>query len=98
MTSTRAYTITAEAVAREAERSGGNYDAVDISRILELDELILREVGPRDVRFKVLAVSAEHNIAHAGTADTGNIVEARGGKIYPGNSAVGEVLEVGGCR
>jgi hypothetical protein len=47
------------------------------------------------VHLKILAVSAEHNIDHAATADTMNIAEARGGKIYPGNSAVGEVLEVG---
>jgi crotonyl-CoA carboxylase/reductase len=52
-------------------------------------------VGPVDVHIKVLAVSAEHNIDHAATADTVNITEARGGKIYPGNSAVGEVLAVG---
>ena len=29
------------------------------------------------------------------SADTINIAEARGGRMYPGNSAVGEVLEVG---
>ena len=48
------------------------------------------------MRLRILAISAEHNIDHAATADTVNIAEARGGKIYPGNSAVGEVLEVGG--
>src|SRR5690606_40522484 len=31
----------------------------------------------------------------AALADTVNIAELRGGKIYPGNSAVGEVLAVG---
>jgi crotonyl-CoA carboxylase/reductase len=52
-------------------------------------------MGPRDVRLRILAVSLEHNVDHAALADTVNIAEARGGKIYPGNSAVGEVLAVG---
>jgi crotonyl-CoA carboxylase/reductase len=52
-------------------------------------------MGPRDVHLRILAVSAEHNLAHAATADTVNIAEIRGGKIYPGNSAVGEVVAVG---
>lgn len=95
MIKTRAYSITAEAVAKEAERAGGDYDKVDVSKIIKLDELALRPLGPRDVRLKILAVSAEHNIAHAALADTVNITAARGGKIYPGNSAVGEVVEIG---
>jgi NADPH:quinone reductase-like Zn-dependent oxidoreductase len=45
--------------------------------------------------MRILAASAEHNIDHAATADTVNIAEARGGKMFPGNSALGEVLEVG---
>jgi crotonyl-CoA carboxylase/reductase len=48
------------------------------------------------VKLLILAVSAEHNINHAALADTVNITELRGGKIYPGNSAVGEVTAVGG--
>jgi NADPH:quinone reductase-like Zn-dependent oxidoreductase len=40
-------------------------------------------------------VSGEHNLNHAALADTVNIAELRGGKIYPGNSAVGEVIAVG---
>jgi crotonyl-CoA carboxylase/reductase len=55
----------------------------------------LREVGPNDVHLRILAVSAEHNVDHAALADTVNITELRGGKIYPGNSAVGEVIGVG---
>ena len=55
----------------------------------------MREVGPGDVHLKILAVSGEHNVDHAALADTVNIAEARGGIIYPGNSAVGEVLSVG---
>ena len=84
---TRAYVITAEAVAREAERAGGDYAKVDVSRTIQLVDVELREMGPRDVALKILAVSAEHNVDHAALADTVNIAEARGGKIYPGNSA-----------
>jgi len=67
----------------------------DIARVIELSDLELRPVGPRDVHMKILAVSAEHNVDHAALADTANIAEARGGKIYPGNSAVGQVMAVG---
>ncbi|MFO0688080.1 MAG: hypothetical protein U0900_05190 [Myxococcota bacterium] len=92
---TRAYAITAEAIAAESKRVGGDPDRIDITRVIALDTLELRPVGPRDVRLRILVVSAEHNLTHAATADTVNIAELRGGKIYPGNSAVGEVLEVG---
>jgi NADPH:quinone reductase-like Zn-dependent oxidoreductase len=91
----RAYCITAEAVAREKERSGGNFDDVDVSKVVELDKLELPDVGPRDVHLRILAASAEHNVDHAALADTVNIAEARGGRMYPGNSALGEVLDVG---
>jgi len=92
---TRAYAITTAGIAHEAERSGGDYDKVDVSRVIQLDEIELRAVGPRDVKLKILAASAEHNVDHAALADTVNIAAARGGKIYPGNSALGEVTEVG---
>jgi NADPH:quinone reductase-like Zn-dependent oxidoreductase len=95
MAKTRAYAITAEAVAQAAKESGGDYDKVDVAKIIKLDELVLRDVGPKDVKLKILAASAEHNISHAALADTVNIAEARGGKIYPGNSALGEVTAVG---
>jgi NADPH:quinone reductase-like Zn-dependent oxidoreductase len=91
----RAFSISTEAIAKESQRVGGDLDAIDISRVVELDELTLPEMGPDDVHLRILAVSAEHNIAHAATADTMNIAEARGGKIFPGNSAVGEVIGVG---
>lgn len=91
----RAYAITADAIAAEHERVAGDFDQIDIARIIQLDELELPAVGPRDVKLRILAVSAEHNLTHAATADTVNIAELRGGKIYPGNSAVGEVIEVG---
>jgi NADPH:quinone reductase-like Zn-dependent oxidoreductase len=90
----RAYAIAADAIAAEKDSAGG-VDEMDITKVIHLDKLDLRDVGPDDVRFKVLAVSAEHNISHAALADTVNIADARGGQIYPGNSALGEVLEVG---
>ncbi|MHA7840118.1 MAG: zinc-binding dehydrogenase [bacterium] len=91
----RAYAITAEAIAAEHDRVGDDFDRIDIARIIHLDDLELPALGPRDVRLRILAVSAEHNLTHAATADTVNIAELRGGKIYPGNSAVGEVVELG---
>ena len=95
MPSVAAYSISASAVAAEKTRVGGDPSRVDVSRVLALDTLKLQPVGPSDVHVRVLAVSAEHNIDHASTADTINIAEARGGKIYPGNSMTGEVLAVG---
>src|SRR6185503_2920600 len=89
------YSITAEAIVLERERCNGELSAMDISKILRLDELTLRPVGPHDVRLKILAVSGEHNVQHAALADTVDIVKRLGGKIYPGNSAVAEVLEIG---
>jgi crotonyl-CoA reductase len=94
-TTVRAYSITTESVAAERERTGGNTADVDVSKVITLDDLELRDVGPTDVRMRILAFSVEHNLDHAATADTINIAEARGGRMYPGNSAVGEVLEVG---
>ncbi len=91
----RAYAITAEAIAKESERVGGDLEKFDVSRVIRLDQLELREPGPNDVHLRILAVSAEHNVDHAALADTLNIAAARGGKIHPGNSAVGEVLRVG---
>ena len=95
MPSVAAYAISSAAVAAEKARVGGDPSKVDVSRVLALDSLELRPVGPNDVHVRVLAVSAEHNIDHASTADTINIAEARGGKIVPGNSMTGEVLAVG---
>lgn len=91
----KAFSITADAIAAERARVGDDLDSFDVSRVIQLDELTLREMGPRDVHLRILAVSAEHNVDHSALADTVNIVELRGGKVYPGNSAVGEVIEVG---
>jgi len=95
MSTVPAYSISTESIAKEQARAGSDLAAFDVSNVLGLDELELPAVGPNDVRMKILAVSAEHNIDHATTADTVNIADQRGGKIYPGNSATGEVLEVG---
>ena len=91
----RAYSISAESIAAERERVKGDLDRFDVSRVVRLDTLELRAVGPKDVHIRILAVSGEHNINHAALADTVNIADLRGGKIYPGNSAVGEVVAVG---
>ncbi len=91
----RSFAITAEAIAVETERVGGDLEKFDVGNVIRLDELELAEVGPNDVKLKILAVSAEHNVDHAATADTVNITELRGGKIFPGNSALGEVVAVG---
>jgi NADPH:quinone reductase-like Zn-dependent oxidoreductase len=92
---TRAYSISQEDVAAERDRVNGDLSQVDVSRVIKLDDLELRDVGPRDVKLKILAASGEHNVDHAALADTVNIAELRGGKIYPGNSALAEVTEVG---
>ena len=92
---TRAYSISVEDVAAERARVNEDLSQVDISRVIKLDELELADVRPSDMRLKILAASGEHNVDHAALADTVNITELRGGKIYPGNSALGEVTEVG---
>jgi len=91
----RAFSISAQSIAEERARVGDDLDAFDVARVIELGELTLPELGPRDLRLRILAVSAEHNVDHAALADTMNIAEARGGKIHPGNSALGEVIETG---
>jgi len=91
----RAFAITAEAIAVETERVGGDLVKFDVGNVIRLDELELAQVGPSEVKLKILAVSAEHNVDHAALADTVNITELRGGRIFPGNSALGEVVEVG---
>ena len=92
---TRAYAITADAIAAERARVDDDLSKIDITRIVSMDEVELPAVGARDVRFRTLAVSAEHNLTHAATADTVNIPDLRGGKFFPGTSSVGEVVEVG---
>src|SRR5262245_9838107 len=91
----RAYSISATDVAAEAQRTGGDHGKFDFGNVVKLDTLVLRKMGPRDVHLKILVASGEHNVDHAVIADTQNIALARGGKMYPGNSAIGEVLAVG---
>jgi len=91
----RAFSISSESIAKERERVGGDMSKFDISRVVQLDELVLPELGPSEVKLRILAVSVEHNVDHAALADTQNIAEVRGGKIFPGNSAVGEVIATG---
>jgi NADPH:quinone reductase-like Zn-dependent oxidoreductase len=91
----KAFSISSESIAAERARVGDDLDRFDIARVIQLDDVALREIGPHDVHMRILAVSAEHNVDHAALADTVNITELRGGKIYPGNSAVGEVIAVG---
>ena len=92
----RAFSISATDIAAEQQRTGGDHDKFDFANVLKLDTVTLRPMAARDVHLRILAVSAEHNVDHAVLADTVNIAELRGGKIYPGNSALGEVLAVGG--
>ncbi len=91
----RAFSISAESIEAERMRVGGEAEKFDIARVIQLDELELREMGPSDVHLRILAVSGEHNINHAALADTVNIAELRGGKIFPGNSAVGVIVAAG---
>lgn len=95
MADVSAYSISVDSIAAERARVEDDLDKFDVSRTIKLDTLELAEPGPRDVRLRILAISAEHNVDHAALADTLNIAEVRGGKIYPGNSAIGEVLSVG---
>ena len=91
----RAFSISAADIAAESKRTGGDHDKFDFANLADGERLHPIIPGPGDVHLKILAVSAEHNVDHAILADTINIAEARGGKIYPGNSALGEVLAVG---
>jgi NADPH:quinone reductase-like Zn-dependent oxidoreductase len=95
MPKTRAYAIAAEAIEAETNRVAGDLSQFDVANVIALDDLELREPGPRDVHLKILAASGEHNVDHAALADTVNISKSRGGKIYPGNSALGEVIGLG---
>ncbi len=92
---TKAYSISAVDIVSEKERVKGDISKFEFGNVLKLDELELRKVGPNDVHLRILAASGEHNIDHAVLADTDSIAASRGGKIYPGNSALGEVLAVG---
>ena len=91
----KAYSISAADIVAEKERVGGDFSRFEFANVIKLDQLALRKLGPADVHLRILAASGEHNVDHAVLADTDSIAAARGGKIYPGNSAIGEVLAVG---
>ena len=42
-TTTKAYAITADAVAAETEANGGDIAAIDVSKVVQLDDLELRD-------------------------------------------------------
>ena len=60
----RAYAIRAEGIASERDRVAGDMNQFDIARVIELSDLELRSMGPRDVHMRILAVSAEHNVSY----------------------------------
>lgn len=91
----KAYSISATDIVAEKERVKGDLTKFEFANAIKLDQLELRKMGPGDVHLRILAASGEHNVDHAVLADTDSIAASRGGKIYPGNSAVGEVLGVG---
>ena len=64
----RAYSISVDAIAAERRRVNDDLEKFDVSRVIRLDELALRPMGPSDVHLKILAVSAEHNVDHAALA------------------------------
>lgn len=94
-TRNRAYSVAAEDIAKETARVGGVDADFDLARVIKLEHLALPPVGPGDIRLRILAFSAEHNIVHAATGNPVNISAARGGKMFVGNSALGEVVEIG---
>ena len=51
----RAYCITTEAIAKERQRVGGDLEKFDVTRVIQLDELELPELGPRDCQLRILA-------------------------------------------
>lgn len=92
---TLAYCLTSEAIEEEQRRSGHSLAAADVSRVIRPERVELPSPGRGEVRVAVLAASVEHNVLHAALADTVDIVALRGGRMIPGNSFVGEVIEVG---
>ena len=88
----RAFSINTEDIKAERQRVNNDLEQFNIAHVVKMDTLTLPPMGPRDVHLRILAVSAEHNIDHAALADTVNIAEVRGGKMYPGNSALAPKL------
>ena len=61
----RSYSITTDSISEEQARVGADSSDFDISRVIRLETVEIPEVGPQQVRLKILAVSAEHNVDHA---------------------------------
>lgn len=91
----RAFSISAADIAAESARVGGDLGKFDVSRVIKLDSNVLPPMGRKDLHVGVLAVAGEHNVGHAALADTVNIADIRGGKIWPGNTMVAKVTAVG---
>jgi NADPH:quinone reductase-like Zn-dependent oxidoreductase len=91
----RVYALSTTAINDEWKRVGGSREAFDVRRVLRAEEVDAQPLGESDVRVRVLIVSAEYNVVHAALADVVDIAAAHGGKHYPGNSFLGEVVEVG---
>lgn len=91
----RAYYLSSEAIAREAARARAAGSDPDLSRVVQLGEFDPLPLGPRDVRMRVLAFAVERNVVHAALCTPVDIVARLGGFIRPGNTFVGEVVEVG---
>src|SRR5262245_12030828 len=91
----RAYYLCSEAIALEADRARREAREVDLSAIVRLGEFESPPLGARDVRIRVLAFAVEQNVVHAALCDPIDIVARRGGHMRPGNTFVGEVLELG---
>ncbi len=95
MSTTRAYSISSEDIARESDRVGGDHNKFDLKRTIKLEAVQLPPVGAAQVRMRMLAFPAEHNVVHAATANPINISAARGGKLFVGNGALGEIVATG---
>ena len=92
----RAYYLSSEVITREAARARAAGCDPDLSRVVQLGEFDSPPLGPRDVRIRVLAFAVERNVVHAALCTPVDIVARLGGFIRPGNTFVGEVVEVGG--
>lgn len=91
----RSFAIESRAIHEELSRVDGDRTKFEFERVVKLEPISFPPEGAHDVRVRILAVSVEHNVVHAALADPIDIAAMRGGKMFPGNSFVGEVLEVG---
>ena len=96
MSSVPAYSITADAIAAEKERVGGDLAKFDIANVRHA-----RHARAAAARRRRTCTCASSPSPPSTTSTTprprtpSTSPDRRGGKIYPGNSAIGEVLAVG---